>query len=84
MPMLIRDRRSPLDRMIDEATGYDPSKAPWAPPPRDREAETEALTKTLLAVADAAKSWHRAKPHNRADRERALHTAAKAWIEAGG
>lgn len=77
---------SPIEMLIDKTTGYDPSKARLKPPPapRDREAETQALTDALLAVADAAKRWHRARPHNRAAREKALHDATKLWIEVGG
>lgn len=75
---------SPIERLIDQATGYRP--APAAVPPRLPAAppNLDAETKALLAVADAAKRWHCARASTRAAREKALHEATKEWIRVGG
>lgn len=48
--------RSPIEAMIDQATGYNPATTPPSPPARTLAADDE-LAALLVKIADASKAW---------------------------
>ena len=71
--------RTPIERMVDEACGFDPNApAPLPEPPR---VPSEEDVLVFVATMDAAMRWHR-RPSD-PKRRKSLHEACKAARKAG-
>ncbi len=71
--------RSPIEMMVDQACGFDPSKEQ----PVQNIQRLDEATKALLEVADAAKSWRNGFVP-RTSREKRLVAAVDKWVLHGG
>lgn len=76
--------RSPIERMVDEACGYDPDNLP-------KPSKIDRLAEALLAIADAAKAWSRTQSIRQRNRagllvpaEIKLKRVVEEWIRLGG